>query len=361
MGQPGRPRTAPVFNSLEERQLLFDCSKNPPQQTQALALRCRIVTACADGYTNRYVARHFGVSEAMVSKWCRRYVERGPEGLFDQPRSGAPGSITDTQVERVLGATLEESPPGGRYWTSQAMADATDISATSVRRFWKKYGVHPRQGNIFQLSADPEFVGRVHGVVALYLHPPEGALVLGVDKDSPADEHAPVDASGPSTPVLPRRSEMAEGASDDHQHGPTDLHRALEVASGQVVTDQAIAKTTERDRDFRFRRFLQLIDLSVPGGTELHVVVDHSSTKMTDALARLLDDRPRFHLHPAPTWSWWMHLVEWWLTELAARGLDPSTTELAASINDWIENWTEDPSPFVWKQDGNQIGERLSP
>jgi hypothetical protein len=154
---------------------------------------------------------------------------------------------------------------------------------------------------------------------------------------------------------------MAERASDDHRHGPTDLHRALEVASGQVVTDQAIAKTTERDRDFRFRRFLQLIDLSVPGGTKLHVVVEHSSTKMTDALVRLLDDRRRFHLHTAPTWSWWMHLVEWWLTELAARELGPSTTELAASINDWIENWNEAPSPFVWKSSDDQIGERLSP
>jgi hypothetical protein len=106
---------------------------------------------------------------------------------------------------------------------------------------------------------------------------------------------------------------------------------------------------------------LQLIDRSVPGGTELHVVVDHSSTKMTDALVRLLDDRRRFHLHTAPTWSWWMHLVEWWLTELAARELGPSTTELAASINDWIENWNEAPSPFVWKSSDDQIGERLSP
>jgi transposase len=360
MGQPGRPRPAPVFKSPEERQLLFAWSENPPRDTQSLDLRARIVLACADGYTNRFVAKRFEVSEAMVSKWCRRYVARGPEGLFDQPRSGVPRSITDTQVERVLAATLEEWPPGGRYWTSQAIADATDISATSVRRFWKKYGVHPRQGNIFQLSADPEFVGRVRGVVGLYLHPPAGALVLGVDegvdKPYPAEANAPVQASGPSTPVLPRRSEMAERASDDHRHGPTDLHRAFEVASGQVVTVQAIAKTTERDPDFRFRRFLQLIDLSVPGGVELHVVVDHSSTKVTAALARLLDDHRRFHLHTAPTFAWWLYLVEWWLIELGARGLGPSTMELAALINEWIEKWNEDPSPFAWKESDNQIG-----
>jgi transposase len=351
-----------VFNSLEERQLLFDWSKNPPQQTQALALRGRIVTACADGYTNRYVARHFGVSEAMVSKWCRRYVERGPDGLFDQLRSGVTRSITDEQVDALITATLEEPPPAGRYWTSQSMAERIDISATSVRRFWKQYGLAPRRVSIFQLSADPGFVGKVRGVVGLYLNPPGGALALGVDKGSGVDEYSSVQAAGPNISILPRRSETAGRRGDaDQPPDPSDLHSALEVASGQVVTDQAIAKKTKRERDFRFRRFLQLIDGRGSKDLDVHMVVDHSSTKMTVELVRGLEDRRRFHLHTAPTWSWWMHLAEWWLTELAARGLDPSTTELAASINDWIENWTEDPGPFVWKQDGNQIGKRLSP
>jgi hypothetical protein len=75
---------------------------------------------------------------------------------------------------------------------------------------------------------------------------------------------------------------------------------------------------------------------------------------MTGDLVRLLDDHRRFHLHTAPTWSWWMYLVEWWLTELAARGLGPSISELAPSINDWIENWHEDPHPFVWHSSANE-------
>jgi transposase len=343
MGQPGRPRPTPVFNSDEERELLFDWSRNPPQPTQALALRCRIVMGCADGYTNRYVARHFGVSEAMVSKWCRRYVELGPEGLFDRPRSGVPGSITDVQVDALIAATLEERPPVGRSWTSQSMAERIGISPTSVRRFWKQYGLAPRRVNIFALSADPGFVGQVRGVVGLYLSPPGGALALGVDK------HTSVEALGPNISVLPRRSETAgHPIQDDQPPDPNDLDAALEVASGQVVTDPALAKKTERDRDFRFRRFLQRIDLRVSKDLDIHVVVDHSSTKMTVELVRWLEHRRRFHLHTAPTWGWWLHLVEWWLRELTAQGLDPSTGELGASINAWIENWNEDPSPFVW-------------
>jgi len=339
-----------VFNSLEERELLFDWSKDPPRGSQSVALRCRIVIACADGYTDSYVAQHFGVSEARVAKWRRRYVARGPEGLFDAPRSGVTRSITDEQVEAVIAASLEERSPDGTHWTTRSMARVAQTSQSSVARIWKKHGLDPRRVNIFKLSADPEFVGRVRGVVGLYLNPPEGALVLGVEEG----KDAPVPASGPSTPTLGRRAELAERPSDDQRHNPTNLHRALEVASGRVVTDQALAKVIERDRDFRFRRFLQLIDLSVSRALELHVVVDHSSTKMTDALDQLLDEHRRFHLHTAPNFGWWMYVVEWWLTELAATGLGPSTTELAASINDWMENWNEDPSPFVWQTERNR-------
>jgi transposase len=344
-----------VFNSLEERELLFGWSKDPPQDTQALALRCRIVIACADGYDDAYVARHYKVSQAMVAKWRRRYVARGPEGLFDKPRSGVPRSISDQQVEALIATTLEERPPEGTRWTTRSMARVSDTSQSWVARTWKQCGLDPRRVNIFTLSADLEFVGKVRGLLGLYLNPPEGALVLGVDKGARAEENTPVQASGPSIPVLPRRSVMTERLSDvDQGPGPSDLHRALEIASGQVVTDQAIAKVTERDRDFRFRRFLQLIDGSVPGGTQLHVVVDHSSTKMTDALSQWLAGHPRFHLHTPPTFGWWIHLVEWWLTELAARGLGPSISELAPSINDWIENWHEDPHPFVWHSSANE-------
>ena len=48
-----------------------------------------------------------------------------------------------------------------------------------------------------------------------------------------------------------------------------------------------------------------------------------------------------------------MQLVDWWLTEFAASGSGPSTTELGASINDWMENWNEDPSPFVRQMERN--------
>jgi transposase len=344
MAQSGRPRATPTFSSLEERALLFDWSQDPPGGSAALALRCRIVIACADGYDDEWVAERRGVSPARVAKWRRRYVAQGPAGLFDKARSGAPRTISDQRSLALIAKTLEERPPEGTRWTTRSMARASGLSQSSVARIWTRYGLDPRQVDIFSLSADPEFVAKVHAVVGVYLNPPQGAVVLGVEKPAPVGEQGSIGDAGPHHPILPRPKTAKRPISDQ----PGDLHRALEESAGRVITDPTLAKETERDRDFWFRRFLQLVELSVRGEVELHVVVDHSSMKMTDALVRLLDEHRRFTLHTVPTYDWWMYVVEWWFAELADRVSGPSTGELVGSINDWLEKWNETPSRFVW-------------
>ena len=74
---------------------------------QALALRCRIVLACADGATNTVVAEQLGVNRSTVAKWRTRFAERGLDGLHDEPRPGGPRSISDADVEAVIVKTLE--------------------------------------------------------------------------------------------------------------------------------------------------------------------------------------------------------------------------------------------------------------
>lgn len=60
---------------------------------QALALRARIVLACAAGGQNKTIAAQLGVDRQTVGKWRRRFVEQRVEGLHDEPRSGAPRTI----------------------------------------------------------------------------------------------------------------------------------------------------------------------------------------------------------------------------------------------------------------------------
>jgi hypothetical protein len=115
VGKRGRPKAELVLTD-DERQTLERWARRP-KSAQALALRCRIVLACAEGLDNIVVADRLGVHQATVSKWRRRFVERRLDGLHDEPRPGAPRTIGDDDVEAVVVKTLEETPatpPTGR-------------------------------------------------------------------------------------------------------------------------------------------------------------------------------------------------------------------------------------------------------
>jgi hypothetical protein len=80
------------------------------KSSQAVALRCRIVLACAEGVSNQAVAERLGGSRPTVTKWRSRFVARRLEAWPTSPAPGAARTITDEQVERVLVMTLETTP-----------------------------------------------------------------------------------------------------------------------------------------------------------------------------------------------------------------------------------------------------------
>lgn len=182
MGYGGRPKAKLTLTS-EERLDLERLVKRR-KTAQALALRSRIVLACAEGATNREVAGSLGVSEAMVGKWRGRFVECRMDGLFDEPRSGAPRTVRDDQVEEVIVKTLEEKPTNATHWSTRSMAKATGLSQTSIVRIWNAFGLQPHRAESFKLSTDPLFVEKVRDIVGLYLDPPERAVVLCTDEKS---------------------------------------------------------------------------------------------------------------------------------------------------------------------------------
>ncbi|MFE5677690.1 helix-turn-helix domain-containing protein [Streptomyces erythrochromogenes] len=77
---------------------------------QALALRSRIVLESADGNSIAEVSRRLGIAPETVRTWRRGFLDRGLEGMHDEPRPGVPRKITDADVERVIVKTLEETP-----------------------------------------------------------------------------------------------------------------------------------------------------------------------------------------------------------------------------------------------------------
>lgn len=347
------PRRVDVVLSEEEREVLERWARRP-KSAQALALRCRIVLAAAGGEKSKDIAARLGCSTQTVGRWRGRFAKRGLDGLHDEPRPGKPRQITDEDVERVIVKTLEESPPNATHWSTRQMAQATGMSQTAISRIWRAFGLKPHRSEHFKLSPDPQFVDKVRDIVGLYLNPPEAAVVLCVD------EKSQIQALERSSPILPLMPGVPERQTHDYvRNGTTNLYAALDVASGKVI-----AEMTPRHRAEEFRKFLNLIERSVPEGLDVHVVLDNSSTHKTPAIQRWLARHSRFTLHFTPTYSSWLNLVERWFAELTTkwikRGAHRSVRDLVASIRTWIANWNDEPKPYVWHKSADEILDSLA-
>jgi transposase len=314
-----------------------------------LALRVRIVLACAEGKTNKAVAEEVGVWPQTVTKWRGRFVRQRLEGLADEPRPGAPRTIADEQVEAVVVATLEELPKEATHWSRALMAKRSGLSKSTVGRIWKAFGLKPHLTDTFKLSTDPQFIEKVRDVVGLYLDPPERALVLCVD------EKSQIQALDRSQPVLPMMPGMPERRTHDYvRNGTSSLFAALDVATGRVI-----GSVHRRHRAVEFKKFLVKLDKQVPAELGVHLICDNYATHKTDTIQRWLAAHPRFHLHFVPTSSSWLNQVERWFSELTTkllqRGVHKNVQQLEADIRNWIGTWNENPRPFVWTKTADEI------
>jgi len=320
-----------------------------PTSPHSIAQRARIVLLAADGLSNIAVADKVDVNQATVVKWRKRFLERRLDGLIDEPRPGAPRSISDAEVEAVIVRTLEDKPSDATHWSTRDLARKVGMSPSSVGRIWQAFGLKPWLTDTFKLSEDPQFVDKVRDVVGLYMNPPEHAVVMCVD------EKTSIQALDRTQPSLPMRPGQVERRTHDYKrNGVTDLFAALNLATGQVVHH-----TRPQHRAIEFRRFLDAIDNAVPDGLDVHVVLDNSSTHKTPAIHAWLLKHPRFQFHFTPTSSSWLNLVERWFAELTRkllqRSAHRSVAALTADLDHWVTHWNNNPKPFVWHKTADQI------
>src|SRR5438128_2786167 len=302
------PVRAEVVLDEEERETLERWARRP-KSSQALAFRCRIVLAAAEGRSSIEIARQLGCTKSTVGKWRGRFSRRGFDGLHDEPRPGKPRSLGDDRIEQVIVKTLEEQPPDATHWSTRSMAQATGMSQSAISRIWRAFALKPHQSETFKLSPDPLFIEKVRDIVGLYLNPPDAAVVLCVD------EKSQIQALDRTAPMLPLMPGVPERRTHDYvRNGTTNLYAALDVASGQVI-----AEMSARHRAEEFRRFLSVVEKAVPAHLDVHVVVDNSSTHKTPTIQRWLVRHPRFRLHFPPTYSSWLNLVERWFAELTTK------------------------------------------
>jgi transposase len=347
MPRTGRPKAELVLTE-DERAQLVRWSRRA-RSSQALALRSRIVLACAEGVDNKIVAGRLGCTPATVGKWRGRFVEHRLDGLSDEPRPGRPPSISVDQVEDVVVATLESTPDNATHWSRAKMAQRSGLSKSTIGRIWKAFELQPHRADGFKLSNDPLFVEKVYDVVGLYVNPPECAVVLCVD------EKSQMQALARSQPAFPMMPGMPEKRTHDYvRHGTTSLFAAFNTADGTVISS-----LHRRHRAVEFKKFLAKIDEEVPADLDVHLICDNYGTHKHPSVKKWLEAHPRFHMHFTPTYSSWLNQVERFFAyvtaDLLQRSDHRSVHALEADIRNWVKAWNADPKPFVWTKTAEQI------
>jgi transposase len=343
----GRP-IPPWTITNEERETLERWARRPTTG-QAVAQRARLILGCATGRTNTRVAYDLRVTKQTVGKWRTRFLAKRLDGLLDEPRPGAPRTVSDADVERVLTRTLETTPADATHWSIRSMAQVCGLSRSTVNRIWHAFALQPHRTETFKLSKDPLFIEKVRDIVGLYLNPPDRALVLCVD------EKSQIQALDRTQPLLPMRPGQVERRTHDYvRHGTTSLFAALDAKSGTVI-----GQLHRRHRALEFRKFLATIDAAVPAELDVHLILDNYGTHKTPSIHRWLARRPRFHLHFTPTSSSWLNLVERWFAQLTEkqikRGAHRSTRSLEIAILAYIDHGNTTPKPFVWTKTADEI------
>ena len=125
--------------------------------------------AAASGLSNKEIAAKLDVCAHTAGVWRNRFARDSMDGLYDEPRPGAPRQIGDDEIAATICQTLETLPQGATHWSLRAMAKAVGHAPSAIHRIWQAFGLQQHRSETFKLSPDPLFVEKVRDIVGLYL------------------------------------------------------------------------------------------------------------------------------------------------------------------------------------------------
>lgn len=343
---------------------LSDCQRTKLQaisrastSEQRLALRARIVLACAEPTSLEDITKKLKVSAPTVIKWRDRFVSQGFDGILDAPRSGRKPLYGESDEKRIL-EKLNESPPNGlSRWDGTVLARELDLPAEYIWRVMRKHNIMLARLRTWCVSTDPEFSAKSADIIGLYLNPPENALVISVD------EKPQIQALSRSTGyVFSNKKTIRAIKSTYERNGTANLFAALNVATGTIF-----AKPTETKKRSDFIGFMnELInEIDITDGKEIHVILDNYCIhKNCDVW---LANHPYVFFHYTPTSASWLNQIEVWFNILSRKVLRGASFEniekLIGAIEKFITLYNKEYAhPFKWRKrevNGSQIRDTI--
>jgi transposase len=317
--------------------------------------RAKIVLLAAEGKQNREIARLCGITRRTAGLWRRRFIEKRIAGILkDAPRTGRKRRINEEVIREIVRKTTQETPVGRTHWSTRSLAKAMGLSPSTIGRVWRSHGLKPHLSRTFKVSQDPKFLEKLDDIIALYINPPEHALVFSVDEKSQIQA---LDRTQPGLPLVPGRAGTM--THDYKRNGTTTLFTALNTLDGTVI-----GTCMPQHRHQEWIKFLRLIDRETEKDKDIHLIADNYATHKHPEVQAWLERHPRFKVHFTPTSASWLNMVERFFRDLTQnrlrRGVFRSVGDLITAIDEYLERHNQDPKPYIWTKSANDILEKVT-
>jgi transposase len=342
-------KVAAVELSDEERVELLHRVRASTSQVR-VARRAQVILLCADGVPLRQIGLAVGMDQHQVGVWRRRFLDKRLDGLKDASRSGRPrrfGHDERIKMAAIATSARDQDDPVSTWTcvevTEVLRADGLEISVSQVWRILDGMDIDlSKVRGWLNRRDDPGFWDRVRDVCGLYLSPPVNAVVLSVDEKTGIQAKQRIHADRPPRPGVGRRREF-----EYKRHGTAKVMAALDVATGQVR-----AESIDSNDAVTFISFLEMIDVTIDPGVEVHVVLDNGSSHVAKLTHAWFDGHPRWHPHYTPVHASWVNQIELFFSILQRKvirnGNFTGRDDLITKIMKFIADYDRTAGPFKW-------------
>ena len=331
-----------------------------------IIVRAKLILFACRGLGTTQIAKRLSISDRSVRKWKARFAEDPHvDTLEDRERSGRPPTISIEVRCRLVSLACErpddeEEPEHFRdVWTHASLADALEretgqrISTSEVGRILRFEGLRPHLVRQWLKSTDPDFVAKARRVCALYLEPPEDAVVICVD-----EKPLQVLERKHPTKIDPRDGSVRR-EYEYKRHGTQTLLAAFEISSGDVFARVVPNRTAEALVAFMDKLAKRYPDKIV------HIVWDNLNIHKEGKSARWTTFNARhgqrFRFAYTPKHASWMNQIEIWFSILQRRvlrhGSFSSHGAQRRRILGFVRHWNRvegHPFRWTWRVDSRQ-------